>query len=102
MPAHEGYSIEGGVLTVTASLDYAFSKEFERALKALAESDERDLVVDLSRQTYVTSVYLGMLGAAGARATHAGKTLTVRIPQALLHFFEVASLNRLVRLEVVG
>jgi anti-anti-sigma regulatory factor len=101
MPAHEGYTITGGVLEVTASLDYAFSRDFERALKELAESGARELVVDLTSQTYVTSVYLGMLGAAGARATQAGKTLTVRIPRALARFFQVASLHRLVRLEVV-
>jgi len=102
MTCARDYHIEGGVLTVKSALDYAFSRGFREACRALLNSDERDIAIDLVGHTYITSIYLGMLMDAGKRAQELGKNLVVRASSGLVRFFDAVDLGCFVRIEIVG
>lgn len=93
------YNIERGVLRPLVALDSAFAAEFEQACKELLESRERELVIDLTSHSYLTSVYLGIVGAIAAQAAERGKRLSVRASARIARFFDAVSLGKLVRIE---
>ena len=93
-------TLEGGRLTATEELPF-HGREMEMACRQLFESDEPELVIDLSRLQYVASPQIGALVAACARAVETGRSLRVLIGSGLVRFLERMKVDGLIDYEVV-
>jgi len=92
--------LTGGRLTALRELPY-HGREFERACHQLLESEVPELVIDLSRLTYVASPQIGALVAACRRATEAGRVLRILISPDLERFVERVRIDGFIDYEVV-
>jgi len=92
-------SIEGGRLTALKELPF-HARELELGCRCLFESDEPELVVDLSRLEYVASPQIGTLVAASARAAETGRVLRLVVNPRLVKFLDRLRLDGLLAYEV--
>ena len=97
----EGFTISGGRLTVDHNLQGELN-EFKAACDALLNSDEEDLVLDMTAATTFFSPYIGTMVALHADAKERGKRLKVLIAPALKRLFERGRLPEMLDVEVVG
>jgi anti-anti-sigma factor len=95
----QSYLIENGVLHVMKDLRQDFDLSFDRACSELLASSERELVIDLSRISYIHSTYIGMIAATFFQAQAAGKSLTVRGRENVLQVLRVAGFDGFIKLE---
>ena len=84
------YTIEEGKLTVHGVLEGGEDTEFDKWLRKLLESPGRELIVDLDDVSYVSSTYIGLIGAVGIEARARGKELCVIAQGKVLETFREA------------
>lgn len=97
----KGYELSDGILRVTKDLRQDFDLSFDQACSELLKSKATDLVIDLSKVTYINSTYIGMIAATFFQAQSAGKNLTVRAPAAVLKILSAAGFDGFIKLEAV-
>jgi len=91
--------LAGGRLLARQELP-SHGREMEMACRELFESDEPELVIDLSRLSYAASPQIGALVAASARAAETGRCLRILIGPGLVRFLERIKVDGLIDYEV--
>lgn len=94
-------NIQAGRLVALRELPF-HAREFELGCRQLFESNEPELVIDLSRLEYLASPQIGTLVAASARAAEIGRHLTVVVSPKLVRFLERLKLDGLINYQVAG
>jgi anti-anti-sigma regulatory factor len=72
------FVLHDGVLEVQRDLRQDFDLSFDRACSELLSSEKDELLIDLTRATYVNSTYIGMIAATFFQAQAVKKSLTIR------------------------
>jgi anti-anti-sigma regulatory factor len=92
--------LEAGRLTAVKELPF-HGRDMEAACRRLFEAQEPELVIDLTRLSYVASPHIGALAAACARAAQDGRVLRVLISVKLEKFLGRMKVDGIVDYEVV-
>jgi anti-anti-sigma factor len=102
-PAKEEISFElsGGVLVVSGAIGYDLDRRFNEACQRMVASPETRLVLDLSKVSYLSSTYLGVIAPLYAATTKAGKTLVLRAQAKVARVLRLSGFDRLGEVEVV-
>ncbi|MFN2471937.1 MAG: anti-sigma factor antagonist [Gaiellaceae bacterium] len=89
------------IVAVHGELDLAGADEFRAALETRnGWKPGRRLLVDLARATFIDSTALGILSGASRSLKSGGGSLTVVASDPrIVRIFELAGLNRLIRVE---
>jgi anti-anti-sigma regulatory factor len=93
-------SIQEGRLTALRELPF-HARELELGCRRLLDSDEPELVIDLSRLEYVASPQIGALVAASSRAAETGRVLHILVSPRLVKFLDRLRLDGLLTYDVV-
>jgi len=93
------YRLEKGTLRVNKDLRQEFDMSFDEACRDLLASPEKNLRIDLSNVTYISSTYVGMIAVTYFQAQSLNKTLTVRAKPAVLKVLKVAGFDGFIKLE---
>ena len=72
------------VLKVTGDLDFLSRQDFQTALGQLGESELSKLVIDISKLSRLSSLYIGSLIDFGNTIQQNGKSLSVMMPGAFV------------------
>jgi hypothetical protein len=97
----DNITIRGGRLTVLRELPF-HGRELEAACRKLLEADEPELVIDLTRLSYVASPQIGALSAVCARAAESGRVLRLLINPGLEKFLGRMKVDGFMDYEVIG
>jgi len=95
-----GFDISGGRLVIDHDLDGELS-QFKAACDALLESEESELVLDMTAADTFFSPYIGTIVALDVTARERGKHLEVRISTSLKRIFDMGRLPEMLDVEVV-
>jgi len=93
--------LEGGVLKLNGNPVHADYAAFERACNALSGTTCACVVVDLTRCTYLNSVFVGLLVETVTQMKSAGKKVRLYVSPEVGHFFNMAHLFHLFDYEVL-
>ena len=96
----DGFEISGGRLVIDHDLDGELS-QFKAACDALLESDESELVLDMTAAETFFSPYIGTIVALDVTAKERGKHVKVLISPALERIFDMGRLPEMLDVEVV-
>jgi len=95
-----GLEVSGGRLVIDHDLDGELS-QFKAACDALLESDEDDLVLDMTATSSFFSPYIGTIVALDVTARERGKHFKVLISPALKRIFDMGRLPEMLDVEVI-
>ncbi len=90
--------LEGGVLKLRKELEYDYDIVFDRACTELITGPEKDLVIDLSYVTRITSTYIGVMAAAFFQAKANGKNISVIAHGSVLNTLKRAGFAHFMKL----
>jgi anti-anti-sigma factor len=93
--------LSGGVLTVAGPVGYDLDDKFAGHCEELLQSTEKDLVLDLSGVSYLSSTYLGVIAPLYPRVTEMGKTLLLKAQGKVARVLRMAGFDRLGKVEEV-
>ncbi len=71
------YELTDGVLKVFKEMDFDYDVGFDKACAMLVSSEQKQLVIDLSRIRHITSTYIGLMAAAFFQAQAQEKTIAI-------------------------
>ncbi len=94
--------VNEGTLRASGVLGLEEEDRFESALKRLAESEARRLVIDLSEADYVSSSYVRHMAEVMVEAKKSGRSVVVRAKGQVARILGLAGLEKLSEFEVVG
>ncbi len=81
------------VLNVTGDLDFLARADFQAALAKLGSSGQSKLVIDISKLSRLSSLYIGSLIDFGNSVQQSGKSLSVMMPGAFVRACEGVGLD---------
>ena len=83
------------VVSVTGEVDLATAPALERALRAATELRSRELILDLTRCSFLDAGGLEVLSDARARLARSNRALAIVLSQPMvLKIFEITELDR--------
>jgi anti-anti-sigma factor len=88
-------------LRVTANLQRADINHFQEACAALCKTSHQDVVIELTRCTYVSSLVIGILVDTVTQLKTDGKQVTVLVSPEVGRFLHMAHLYHLFAYQVV-
>lgn len=94
-------ALNKGVLTLHATLQRADYNQFQRACNELASSAHREITLDLSRSTYASSIFIGILVDVVTRMKTDGKDVTVFVSAEIGKLLHMAHLYHLFTYQIV-
>jgi anti-anti-sigma factor len=99
-PYKAQYKTEGRVLKVTGKLDFAEEEGLRKAGMGLLSKGEGDIVLDLSKVTYISSSCLGEILVLDEESKKKGKKFKVLIPRALLYVYDLMGIRNVVDTDI--
>jgi len=90
------------VLRVTGDLDFDERDRFQTAVDGLLATEARNLIIDLSRISRMSSVYIGTLVSEGGQARTQGRSLSVSIPGPIAKICRESGLDKVTNLIVAS
>ena len=96
------YSIEDGVLSVNKKMLHDNDLLFDEVCRELLDCDRDDLLIDLSKSTYINSTYVGIIAATFFQASARKKTLRLRTSRSLAEVLRAAGFEEFIPIEEAG
>lgn len=96
------YELKDGVLRIYKEMEFDYDASFDKACRNLIASPQKDLVIDLSRITCITSTYIGLMAAAFFQAQAHDKTISILAQGHVLHTLRLAGFENFMRVRDSG
>ncbi|MHC4870298.1 MAG: STAS domain-containing protein [Planctomycetota bacterium] len=77
------FEVENGTLFVNRDMLHDRDLLFDDACRNLLESKEDDLLIDLSKSTYINSTYIGIIAATFFQANSIKKKLSLKVTPSI-------------------
>lgn len=101
--AHKAeYVLKGNTLKVTGQLDSSQEHGFREHGLKLTAAKKKEVVVDLTGVSYISSACLGTILVLHEELANAGHSLKIRLPHALLYVYDLMGIRNVIETEVVG
>jgi anti-anti-sigma factor len=98
----QDYQVRDGVLEVHKEMLHDKDLLFDEACRQLLASQSDDLLIDLSRSTYINSTYVGIIAATFFQANALKKTLRLRGRRNLVEVLRLAGFEEFIPIEEVA
>lgn len=99
--AVQDYELGDGVLTVHRDILHDQDHLFDEACSRLLEDERTELLIDLSRATYINSTYVGLIAATFFQANARKKQLRLRARRNLGEVLRLAGFEEFIPIDVV-
>ena len=96
------FDIQGNQLIANSDLYWEDHNGFRKACEELIQSENNQLILDLSEVSFIFSAYMGTIGKLLADAASQEKDLTIRISPNLSWLFELVGFEKMIHIEVVS
>jgi anti-anti-sigma factor len=94
-------AVSDGVLVLKCNLQRADYSAFEEACKELQTSGLQKILLDLTRCTYVSSLFIGILVDSVTQMKAEGKDVLVHVSPEVGRFLHMAHLYHLIQYKIV-
>jgi anti-anti-sigma regulatory factor len=98
---HAKIEVTPDCLRIAANLQRADINRFQDACSAFCKTPERDVILELTRCTYVSSLVIGILVDTVTQLKTDGKNVTVLVSPEVGKFLHMAHLYHLFSYEIV-
>ncbi|MHC4871192.1 MAG: STAS domain-containing protein [Planctomycetota bacterium] len=98
----EKFEIKDNVLVSNCDLYWEDHNEFKEKCQTLINTDNENVILDLSNVSFIFSAYMGTIGHLLAEASNNSKKLTIRISDNLSWLFELVGFEKLIKIELVS
>ncbi len=88
------------ILRVEGDLDFDERAAFDRAITGLMSTSATKLVIDMSRITRISSVFIGELVSHANTATSGSRSLSVSVPRQIAKICQESGLDKVTNLIV--
>ena len=100
-PAQKKVLVKDSVLQLQCTLQRADFNAFQEGCAALSRCKTPNVMLDLTRCTYVSSLFIGMLVDAVTSMKSQGKVVSVQVSPQVGRFLHMAHLYHLIQYSIV-
>lgn len=99
--ATEDYELTDGLLTVHREVLHDQDLLFDEVCRQLLESEQDEIVIDLSQANYINSTYVGIIAATFFQANTRKKRLRLRASRSLTEVLRLAGFEEFIPIDEV-